>query len=102
MSSAIVDRDTTVIGAGSSHGDRSNSTDHFPELHPAPKLKANVKGDLHSSGKNEPTADFLSLDEIEERPFFIRIGQDGVIGALQKLDKQLVNVRIFLCSPTRY
>ncbi|KAJ3726293.1 hypothetical protein EV361DRAFT_927115 [Lentinula raphanica] len=32
-----------------------------------------------------------SIDtELEERPFFVRIGKDGLIGALQKLDKQLV------------
>lgn len=30
---------------------------------------------------------------LEERPFFVIIGHDGLIGALQKLDKQLVEVR---------
>jgi len=29
---------------------------------------------------------------LEERPFFIRIGKDGVIAALEKLDQQLVQV----------
>ena len=29
----------------------------------------------------------------EERPFFVKIGKDGLIGALQKLDRQLRSVR---------
>ena len=29
----------------------------------------------------------------EERPFFVKIGKDGLIAALQKLDRQLRNVR---------
>jgi hypothetical protein len=37
--------------------------------------------------------DFITLDyAIEERPFFIPIGSDGVIGALSKLDNQLKQV----------
>lgn len=33
--------------------------------------------------------------ELEERPFFVRIGKDGLIAALQKLDRQLAEVRIY-------
>jgi len=37
--------------------------------------------------------DFIALDYgVQERPFFIPIGNDGVIGALDKLDKQLLQV----------
>ena len=37
--------------------------------------------------------DFITLDyAIEERPFFIPIGSEGVIGALSKLDNQLQQV----------
>ena len=37
--------------------------------------------------------DFITLDHaIEERPFFIPIGSEGVIGALTKLDSQLQQV----------
>ena len=37
--------------------------------------------------------DFITLDyTIEERPFFIPIGPEGVIGALTKLDNQLQQV----------
>lgn len=36
--------------------------------------------------------DFISTDYIpEERPFFIPIGKDGIVAALQKLDRQLIN-----------
>ena len=34
----------------------------------------------------------------DERPFFVKIGKDGLIAALQKLDRQLRNVRTFRCS----
>lgn len=37
--------------------------------------------------------DFITLDyAIEERPFFVPIGSEGVIGALSKLDNQLRQV----------
>jgi hypothetical protein len=37
--------------------------------------------------------DFITLDyAIEERPFFIPIGPEGIIGALTKLDNQLQQV----------
>ena len=37
--------------------------------------------------------DFITLDyAIEERPFFVPIGSEGVIGALNKLDHQLQQV----------
>ena len=36
------------------------------------------------------TVDYLA----EERPFFVKIGKDGLISALQKLDRQLKNVCI--------
>jgi len=36
---------------------------------------------------------FVTADyELEDRPFFIPIGKDGLVAALQKLDKQLVDV----------
>lgn len=37
--------------------------------------------------------DFITLDySLEERPFFVPIASDGVIGALTKLDNQLLQV----------
>lgn len=65
-----------------------------------------LKGDRAPSGsrtgKTPSTNAFTSVDyTIEERPFFIPIGKDGVIAALEKLDKQLQDVcpfyRLVLC-----
>lgn len=40
-------------------------------------------------------SEFTTVDyNIEERPFFIPIGKAGVIAALEKLDRQLLDVRI--------
>jgi hypothetical protein len=47
-----------------------------------------------SKSRSSPD-DFITLDHaVEERPFFIPIGHDGVIGALNKLDNQLLQVLI--------
>lgn len=41
-------------------------------------------------------SEFTTVDyNIEERPFFIPIGKAGVIDALEKLDRQLLDVRVF-------
>jgi hypothetical protein len=40
-------------------------------------------------------SEFTTVDyNIEERPFFIPIGKAGVIDALEKLDRQLLEVRV--------
>ena len=63
----------------------------------------------HSKSRSNRN-DFITLDyAVEERPFFIPIGHDGVIGALNKLDNQLLQVckqynraRLFIhCFPQR-
>jgi len=69
-----------------------------------------VTGEIPFKGQDSPTArgfprghhgntdksrlnEFTTVDyTIEERPFFIPIGKDGVIGALEKLDRQLREV----------
>lgn len=53
-----------------------------------PPVRANTKGkaevdDLVATMNNT----------LEERPFFIRVGKDGIVAALEKLDEQLVAVR---------
>lgn len=51
-----------------------------------------------SKGKEKTDEFFATMDyTLEERPFFVRIGKDGVIAALEKLDQQLVDVRSPLC-----
>lgn len=45
------------------------------------------------TGTKAGVSEFTTVDyTIEERPFFIPIGKDGVISALEKLNKQLVEV----------
>ncbi|KAH8833863.1 hypothetical protein DL96DRAFT_1810250 [Flagelloscypha sp. PMI_526] len=42
-------------------------------------------------GRNKEIGnDFISTQEIEDRPFFVPIGKHGVVDALQRLDAQLV------------
>jgi hypothetical protein len=43
------------------------------------------------------TADYT----LEERPFFVPIGKDGLIGALQRLDQQLIAVSTYILSRAR-
>ena len=77
----------TVVGDTSylKRVDEENS-DHSLKYHHNPRYTTNSKS---RSNRN----DFITLDyTIEERPFFIPIGHDGVIGALDKLDKQLLQV----------
>jgi hypothetical protein len=44
-----------------------------------------------------PVNDFVRAADymLDEREFFVSIGKDGLIAALQKLDKQLENVCVF-------
>ena len=64
----------------------SRDSDYSPKYNRTSRHAANGKSrDDHN--------DFITLDyTIQERPFFIPIGVDGVIGALDKLDKQLLQV----------
>ena len=49
-----------------------------------------MKDDSPKNSNFVETADYLKTD----RPFFVSIGKDGLIAALQKLDGQLQNVSI--------
>lgn len=52
-------------------------------------------GDGYGKSSQPKTGnDFVATVDytIEERPFFVPIGKDGVIAALEKLDRQLVQV----------
>jgi hypothetical protein len=54
-----------------------------------------LKQSASSTSKGKaPVHDFLSVDDVsmEDRPFFIPIGKDGLIAALQRLDDQLIKV----------
>jgi hypothetical protein len=64
----------------------TKDSDHSTKYHQASRHATHSKG---RSTRN----DFITLDyTVDERPFFIPIGPDGVIEALNKLDNQLLQV----------
>jgi hypothetical protein len=81
MSQSIADHTTVVADR-----DYAPNTDF---LKPRPPPTEKVKS-------TSVTHDFLSQadESLEERPFFVHIGKDGLIAALQKLDAQLVQVKV--------
>lgn len=87
---SVFGENTTVVGEAFKAGDEPS----FSSKENA--AKATASGRLPSAGKGKEKADDFfatSMDyTLEERPFFIRIGKDGVIAALEKLDQQLVQV----------
>ena len=93
---SVGDATTVVNGPAStsgSHKHRYSDTDHGkqplrPEIPTAPR----------SPGKLMHTTDYLLTD----RPFFVPIGKDGLIAALQKLDLELRNVRASCAAVDQY
>lgn len=57
--------------------------------------KASVSPVRPSTKGKDKVDDFVATMDytLEERPFFIRIGKDGIVAALEKLDVQLLAVR---------
>lgn len=67
-----------------------NNGDEFTKsasLKAQPIRRANIHGK-----SPEAVSEFNATMDYEERPFFVPIGKDGVISALEKLDKQLLQV----------
>lgn len=87
MDSTSVGEATTVVGGAMSHvGDPSYLTEsYYPK-----KSSSNGK----SISRGMPLKGFVETTDYmdTERPFFVTIGKDGLIAALQKLDVQLRNV----------
>lgn len=85
---------TTVVGGEPSTSGREFGT-HFDGF--GPGHIPNGKPRREASGKGGPVKSsepfVIASDYMDEsRPFFVKIGKTGVIGALQKLDGQLQNV----------
>ena len=78
---------TTVYGGGTSNiGDTSYLYEKKPYTGKAahsPVLPTHIEAPFE-------TAEYMNT----ERPFFVAIGKDGLIAALQKLDTQLRNVSL--------
>lgn len=95
-SPSIMDNTTVVDGTHSTLGDNDF------HMEPSSSLLKNMNGlKPHSSSPGKynsnvasknlrDTADYLET----ERPFFVKIGKEGLISALQKLDNQLRQVGI--------
>lgn len=77
--------DTTTVGDSPlvKHSGEYPSTDDSNTLPKATSSKA----------AQRPRNDFTTTDYgLQERPFFVPIANGGVLAALQKLDRQLLNV----------
>lgn len=75
---------STVVG--DNNNDRRADKDFLSKASVSP-VRPNTKG------KDKVDEFVATMDyTLEERRFFIRIGKDGVVGALEKLDEQLVQV----------
>ena len=77
---------STVVGDPSPH--IPTAKDHLDDGFHSSTSNGHVKGKAKLD-EFITTADYMSTD----RPFFVPIGKDGLIAALQKLDAQLVKVR---------
>lgn len=80
MTPALIEG-STVVDDLFTAGEGSDATPSKPALKPT------------TTGKGRDYAsEFVATKDytLEERPFFVRIGKDGVIAALEKLDQQLV------------
>jgi hypothetical protein len=79
---SVIHEGTTVVGDSFKAGDNSDT---------AQSLKPTSAG----KGRDYATEFTATKDyTLEERPFFVRIGKDSVITALEKLDQQLVRASL--------
>ena len=80
--------DATTVVDGSAHY-REHTNGHSFKA-PIDEVPQKPRRREYASPANFATAvDYME----EERPFFVKIGKDGLIAALQKLDRQLRAVR---------
>ena len=88
--SSVGDATTVVERSPSRHPHNARPAHGKPRIDEEPEFSKSAKPARGFSTANfATTLDYLE----EERPFFVKIGKDGLIAALQKLDTQLRNVR---------
>lgn len=85
----VVGEGTTVVGGPATHLSPASVDNRDKDsLHKGADGSATLrKPSVHVNSNFVHTVDYLET----ERPFFISIGKDGLIAALQKLDRQLQN-----------
>ena len=88
-SSTTAGDNTTVVAGPSESGGKRRA--YLSDEH---SVSDTTKHEKHTTEKQIPN-DFVRAADyaLEDRQFFVVIGHDGLIGALQKLDKQLLQVR---------
>lgn len=86
----------------SSVGDATTVVDGTTSAAPHFNGKAAISEEPHKPQREYTTANFATAVDYmeEERPFFVKIGKDGLIAALQKLDRQLRAVSAHSLSST--
>ncbi len=93
MSMSVADT-TTIVG------DRDTfRKEQELSLHPKDTSHASTFGKRRAPSHPDSTEDRFAttLDYMsEDRPFFVKIGKEGLIAALDKLDRQLVQVSMLL------
>ncbi|KAI1785972.1 hypothetical protein LXA43DRAFT_1035642 [Ganoderma leucocontextum] len=84
--SSVGDATTVVDG-------HAATTSYYPHAHGNGKTRYHDEAALKKPHRELSAANFATAVDYmeEERPFFVKIGKDGLIGALQKLDGQLRN-----------
>ena len=92
MDNISIGDNTTVVGGPSSVANRA-------DLKERNSIRFGNEGDFMKPSSPDkkgklPVNDFVRAADymLEEREFFVSIGKDGLIAALQKLDKQLEDV----------
>jgi hypothetical protein len=99
MTSRIEDEDADTVVGGPSYPVKHRGlkkSDPIDESFDSSNSTPPRKGvSLHEFSK---TADYA----LEERPFFVPVGKDGIIAALEKIDRQLRNVSTVICTSFCY
>jgi hypothetical protein len=92
MDATSIADNTTIVAGPSSIVNRKDLSHHQHDfMKPEKATSSSTQGpDMKTTHDFGRTADFSMAD----RQFFVTIGHDGLIGALQKLDRELQNVSI--------
>jgi hypothetical protein len=92
MDATSIADNTTVVAGPSSAVNRKDLVHHqYDFLKPENTSSSSAQGPEKKPQHDFGTAEGLA---VADRQFFVTIGHDGLIGALQKLDTELQNVGI--------
>jgi hypothetical protein len=95
MTSVFGEATTTVVADNFKAGDEPSFSS---KEHAGKATSPGRMAQFGASKGKEKVDEFVATTDytLEERPFFIRIGKNGVTAALEKLDEQLVQVSLHL------